>query len=169
MRKHFENSEPLATLWCDWSDAHLNFWREAVFAELSDILQLSACYNAACEGKDQQLPNICQFWDTTVFFSHVKVQQNVCKFPTKYPKFRVVSAKKDIALKKVQHHRLWRLWQISDMDQQRIARTDMIFVKKKSQNHICYLRPKHLKCKSRFFTSISTISEKIKLGEWKLP
>ena len=142
MRKHFENREPLATLWCDWSDAHLNFWRESVFAQLSDILQLSACYNAACEEKDQHIHDICQFWDTTVFFSHVNLHKMCVNSQQNIRNFAMSVQKKTSPWKKYNTTgcggcEKYQIWINS-----RLRGQTWYLLKKITKSH-CYLRPKH--------------------------
>ena len=49
------------------------------------------------------IPDVCQFWGTTTFFSWVKVHQKVRKFAKNsqnWPTFRVLCAKKGTSLKK---------------------------------------------------------------------
>ena len=70
-----------------------------------------------CQEEQQCITDICQLWYTTALFGPVKITPKLAKMDQNGPKFRVLFAKKHTGLKKVHHRRLWRLWQISAMQQ----------------------------------------------------
>ena len=100
------SSSPLVT--SDWIDNSL------LVENIESNLKL--VWHLASSG----IPDICQFWDTNMLFSTLKVYKKVRTVATKKTKLAKIGQrfafsvqKKGISLKKAHHRQQWRWWQIS--------------------------------------------------------